>query len=105
MPDLVGNISLGYELGGFSGRISAYYQGPTITTAQAANKTIDQDRDKLLRLDLQLSQKIRKGIIVYLNVSNLTNNPDRLVLTYYTDHVTKDERYGVSGDIGVRLKF
>jgi TonB-dependent receptor len=105
MPGLVGNIALGYELGGFSGRISAYYQGPTITAAQAANKTIDQDRDKLLRLDLQLSQKIRKGIMIYLNINNITNNPDRLVLTYYTDHVVNEEKYGVSGDIGVRLKF
>jgi len=92
-------------MGGFSGRISAYYQGSTITSAQASNKTLDQDRYKLLRLDVQLSQKIRKGLIVYANVNNLTNNPDRFVLTYYPDHVVSDERYGVAGDIGIRIKF
>ncbi len=105
MPAIVGNISLGYEIGGFSGRISAYYQGKTITSAQASNKTVDQDRDQLLRLDLQLSQKIKKWLIFYVNVNNLTNNPDRLILTYHPDRVTSEERYGVSGDIGLRFRF
>jgi outer membrane receptor protein involved in Fe transport len=105
MPGVVGNIALGYELGGFSGRISVYYQGKTITSAQASNKTVDQDRDQLMRLDLQLSQKIKKWLTLYLNMNNLTNNPDRLILTYHTDRVTSEERYGVSGDIGLRFRF
>jgi outer membrane receptor protein involved in Fe transport len=107
MPDRVANLALGYELGGFSGRISAYYQSATITTAQASNKSIDEDKDAILRMDLQLSQKIRKmkGLTFYLNINNLTNSPDRSILTYHHDRVTSEERYGFSCDVGVRYQF
>ena len=107
MPDFIGNIGLGYEVGGFAGRISAYYQSATITTAQASNLTLDVNKDKLLRLDMQLSQKIQKipGLSFYVNVNNITNNRDRNILTYYPDRVTRQELYGVSGDIGVRYRF
>ena len=107
MPDMIANVALGYELGGFSGRISAYYQGRTITTAQANNKSLDQDKDALLRLDMQLSQKLKKvpGLAFYLNINNMTNNADRMIMTYYPDKISREEVYGVSGDIGVRYKF
>ncbi len=107
MPDMVGNIALGYETGGFSGRISSYYQSATITNAQATNKSVDQDKASLLRFDLQLSQKIKKieGLTFYLNVNNLTNNADRTVLTYHPDRLVSDQRYGMSADMGVRYKF
>lgn len=107
MPDLIGNIGLGYEIGGFAGRISAYYQSGTITTAQASNLTLDVDKDQLLRLDLQLSQKIAKvpGLAFYLNINNLTNNKDRNILTHHPDRVTRQELYGTSGDIGIRYRF
>jgi outer membrane receptor protein involved in Fe transport len=107
MPDLIANVALGYELGGFAGRISAYYQGSTITTAQASNKSLDVNKDALLRLDMQLSQKFKKvpGLILYLNINNITNNPDRRILTYYPDKLVRQEMYGVSGDIGIRYKF
>ncbi|MEN8156831.1 MAG: carboxypeptidase-like regulatory domain-containing protein [Bacteroidota bacterium] len=107
MPKWVGNLALGYEAGGFSGRISAYYQSGTITATQTMNKAYDQSKDALLRLDLQLSQKIRKvpGLCFYLNVNNLTNNADRNILTYHPERIVMEERYGTSGDIGVRYRF
>ncbi|PID91825.1 MAG: hypothetical protein CSA96_06390 [Bacteroidetes bacterium] len=107
MPDMVANVALGYELGGFSGRISAYYQDKTITTAQASNKSEDLDKDALLRLDMQLSQKLKKvpGLMFYLNLNNLTNNTDRMIMTYHPEKIAREEVYGVSGDIGVRYKF
>ncbi len=107
MPDMIANVALGYELGGFSGRISAYYQDRTITTAQASNKSQDQDKDALMRLDMQLSQKLKKvpGLIFYLNINNMTNNTDRRIMTYHPEKLAREEVYGVSGDIGVRYKF
>ncbi len=107
MPEMIANVALGYELGGFSGRISAYYQDRTITTAQASNKSEDQDKDALLRLDMQLSQKLKKvpGLIFYLNINNMTNNTDRRIMTYHPEKLAREEVYGVSGDIGVRYKF
>lgn len=107
MPDMTANVALGYEKGGFSGRISTYYQSSTITQAQASDISTDVDKAELLRLDMQLSQKIKKvkGLTFYLNINNLTNNPDMQVLTHYTDRITREERYGVSGDIGARYRF
>jgi len=107
MPDYVANASLGYEIGGFAGRISAYYQSRTINRAVASDISTDVDRDDVLRLDLQLSQKLKKvpGLMIYLNVNNLTNNPDAQILTHHSDRIVTMERYGVSGDIGVRYKF
>lgn len=107
MPDIVGNIALGYEIGGFSGRVSAYYQSTTTTAAQSPNVTIDQSKAELWRFDIQLSQKIRKveGLSFYLNIRNLTDNPDRTVLTHHEDLIRQDERYGAEGDLGVRYKF
>ncbi len=107
MPDMTGNIALGYELGGFAGRISAYYQSSTITVAQASQKTLDVDKAELLRLDMQLSQKFKKvpGLIIYLNINNLTNNPDAQYLTFHPERLIREERYGTSGDIGLRYKF
>ncbi len=60
-----------------------------------------------MRLDLQLSQKFKKvlGLAIYLNINNITNNPDRRILTYHPSKLTNEEVYGVSGDIGIRYKF
>ena len=107
MPDWIGNVSLGYEAGGFSGRISAYYQSRTITRAVASDISTDKDRDKLLRFDLQLSQKLAKvpGLTFYLNVNNLTNNVDAMILTHHPDRFGSREKFGTAADIGVRYKF
>ena len=107
MPDWIGNVSLGYEVGGFSGRISAYYQSRTITRAVASDISTDVDRDQLLRFDLQLSQKLAKvpGLTLYLNVNNLTNNADASILTHHPDRLASREKYGTAADIGVRYKF
>jgi len=106
-PELIANIGLGYEIGGFSGRISSYYQGATLTQAKPSDLSTDVAQSKLLRFDVQLSQKIKKvkGLCFYLNIANLTNNPDRRVLRYYQDRIVSDERYGASGDIGIRYQF
>ncbi len=107
MPDMVGNISLGYEIGGFSGRISAYYQSNTLTGVTAQKKSIDLSNGEYLRLDLQLSYKLKKipGLMVYFNAENLTNYPDMKFETYYPNKTQYEEKYGISADIGVRYKF
>ncbi len=105
-PDLLGNVTLGYEKGGFSGRISMYYQGPTITDAQRQNKALDVNHDELVRFDVQLSQKLFiEGLIFYLNFNNITGTADIQSLTYYPQHLKHEENYGWTGQFGVRYKF
>ncbi len=105
MPEDIANLSIGYEKGGFSGRVSFYYQGFTITNAQNQIKSLDQNQDKLMRWDVQLSQNIFKGLKVYLNLNNITDWPDRSYLTYHQDFRTRQENYGWTGDVGLRYKF
>jgi TonB-dependent receptor len=107
MPKMVGSLSLGYELGGFSGRISAFYQKPTLAGVTANQISLDETKHEILRFDLQVSQSIRKikGLSFYLNINNLTNASDKVYLTFYTNKTAYEEKYGVSGDIGVRYKF
>jgi len=107
MPDMVGNLALGYEMGGFSGRISAYYQSYTVNSVIPSDISIDTDKDDYLKIDVQLSQKINKikGMTLYLNINNLTNNTDRIILANYRDRITSEEKYGIAGDIGIRYQF
>jgi len=107
MPDMVGNLALGYEMGSFSGRISAYYQSYTVNSVIPSDISIDTDKDDYLKIDVQLSQKINKikGMTLYLNINNLTNNTDRIILANYRDRITSEEKYGIAGDIGIRYQF
>jgi hypothetical protein len=106
MPDMTGNISLGYDIGGFSGRISAYWQGATITSAQAQVQALDVNHYQYMRMDLKVQQKIKKvkGLMIFMDIENLTNYPDKNVLTNYPDKITFAEKYGVSGKLGVRYR-
>ncbi|NOY61119.1 MAG: TonB-dependent receptor [Calditrichaeota bacterium] len=105
MPDNIGNVSLGYERGGFSGRVSLYYQGFTITNAQNRIKSLDRNQDRLVRWDIQLSQKIIGGLKFFLDLNNITDWPDRTYLTYHPAFRTRQENYGWTGDVGLRYMF
>ncbi len=105
MPDDILNVSLGYEREGFSGRVSMYYQGFTITNAENRIKSIDRNQDTVFRWDVQLSQKVFSGFQVYLNLNNLTDWPDRAYLTFFDDFRTRQENYGWTGDLGFRYNF
>lgn len=106
-PKWIYNLSLGYEVGGFSGRVSWYYQPLSLMVPDRVAPTLDQALYGFSKLDAQFSYKIKKieGLMLYLNLNNLTNTADKVVNNNYRDLVTSEERYGSSGDIGVRFKF
>jgi len=106
-PKWIYNLSLGYEVGGFSGRVSWYYQPLSLMVPDRVAPTLDQALYGFSKLDAQFSYKIKKieGLMFYLNLNNLTNTADKVVNNNYRDLVTSEERYGSSGDIGVRYKF
>ena len=107
-PDITCNVGLGYQIGGFSGRISYYYQGFTFTDqVDLANVSRDVNIEPYSRVDVQLSQKIKslKGLTFYLNISNLTNVHDTRIYTYHPKLIRSDEVYGSSASLGLRFKF
>jgi outer membrane receptor for ferrienterochelin and colicin len=72
-PDFFANISLGYDVGGFSSRISLFYQGEYNQTF-STDGTRDVIVNPFTRLDLILKQEIiQDHLSIMLNFNNLTN--------------------------------
>ena len=101
--DYVGNISLGYEKGGFSGRVSLIIQGPSLQTI-GTRAELDGYNGSFARWDLILRQKIGKRFSVYFNLNNFTNYSESSYLGS-TRYPTREELYGWTGDLGVRYVF
>jgi len=106
-PEFFGNASLGYDIGGFSARISLFFQGE-YTTQYSADGRTDIITNSLTKWDLSLKQQIASYIAVMLNVNNLTNSDESTsiknritgwVLPYH------NENYGLTADLGVQLTF
>lgn len=102
--DHIVNISLGYEKGGFSGRVSMVYQGATLGDI-GTRAELDGFTDEFTRWDLIMKQKIGdSGFTVILNVNNISDTPERTFLGSRT-FVTREEFFGWTGDIGVQYRF
>lgn len=99
----VGNVALGYDLGGFSGRLSVYFQGPFLDTVSNLDY-LDVYRKSFSRWDLVLKQQLNKTVSVFVNLSNLSNTIEG---NYYSfKHLDQGgNRNGVVGDLGVRLSL
>ena len=72
-PDFFANISLGYDIGGFSSRISLFHQGEYNQTFSSSGRE-DVVANPFTRLDIALKQEIIEDhffIMLYLN--NITN--------------------------------
>jgi outer membrane receptor protein involved in Fe transport len=101
--DHLANLALGYEKGGFTGRISMVYQGSSLSfVGQRAE--LDGYTDAFLRLDLALQQKLTPTISMFLNVNNVTSRPEASYLGI-RDFPTAEEYFGLTADVGVRVSF
>lgn len=102
--DHIVNVSLGYEKGGFSGRVSMVYQGVTLGTI-GTRPELDGFTDEFTRWDVILKQKLGKsGFTIILNANNLSNTPERTFLGTNT-FLTREEFFGWTGDIGIQYVF
>ncbi len=114
--DVLANINLGYELGGFSGRISMIYQGDALSpgnpgiggSESGVGPIPEQDffDQANYRFDLAIKQRIdSKGRwTVLLNLNNLTNTPERSFLGI-AERLRDEEFYGMTADLGIVFKF
>jgi TonB-dependent receptor len=99
-PDLTANGSLGYERGGFSGRISMTLQNNSFDEL-GPNQFFDSFTDLLVRWDAAISQKIKnvKGLKVYMNLNNFTNAPN-VAFQFSEEFETNRELFGYTVDLG-----
>jgi TonB-dependent receptor len=103
-PKDIVNISLGYDYRGFSMRVSMLYQDNIFKNPDfwLQNRV---HSDKYLRFDLSAKQELPwYGIQVYFNLNNITSEDD-IDINQKTGYRTNQESYGMTADIGLRVRL
>lgn len=106
-PEFFGNVSLGYDIGGFSGRVSIFHQGEFYRSYSPRGNN-NRLVGEFTRVDIALNYKINDRIRITGNVNNVTNVTekdiqDNAFVGYRA--LRRSERYGITFDFGVRLDF
>jgi hypothetical protein len=107
MPEFLANISLGYDIAGFSGRVSLFHKGEHNVSFSAAGLN-DEVTMAFTRIDIALRQKITDFLSVFLNLNNITNVEDgasQYSSQYQYTLFDRSEKYGLTGDLGITLQF
>jgi len=115
-PEFYGNLALGYDLGGFSGRVSVFYQDQYDLSYSPDGRN-DIIVNSFTRLDLALKQEITDKVSVMLNINNITNVEEGTSIKnrvggwtttsgQKTDTLLQSsQRYGITADLGVRISL
>jgi TonB-dependent receptor len=102
--DHLANVTLGYETGGFSARLSVQYQGESIARVSTAEAGDHSYNDDYLRWDISAKQDITKNIALYLNFINLTGREEGAYY-YIPEKTTSEEFFGMMIDFGAQYTF
>ncbi|MFZ4622338.1 MAG: TonB-dependent receptor domain-containing protein, partial [Bacteroidota bacterium] len=104
-PKLYGNAAIGYDLEGFSARLSYFYQDEYVKSYSSDGQS-DIMTDTFSKIDLALKQKLTDNISLFMNINNLTNNEE----TTSQKNQKKPwqipntaELYGTTVDLGVKV--
>jgi TonB-dependent receptor len=101
--DQIANLTLGYEKGGFLGRISMIYQGDALRSVAQAEENDGLD-DEFIRWDLVMQQKIYKGIKFIAQVNNITDQEEKAFIRY-KKYPTRRERFGRTVYLGLQFEY
>ncbi len=106
-PELFGNVSLGYDTGTFSARLSVFHQGGYNNTFSADRRS-DVVLNGFTRWDLALRYNFSEHVSAMLSINNLTDVEEGAsILNRVTgwDLLNTSEMYGRTADLGVRVTF
>jgi hypothetical protein len=114
MPEFLANIILGYDIKGFSCRISYFYQGEYPISGNYNLYTTQIEGNKFSRLDIALKQQLCNNVSIILNLNNITNSTEETL--YRRTSAAQDSpagawqtaqayRNGVNFDFGVRVEL
>ncbi len=106
-PTFYGNISLGYDIAGFSARLSLFHQSEYNLSFSASGRG-DQIINPFTRLDLALKQEVTENISLMVNISNLTDiKEENSIYNRVNGYkiLNTSERYGVTADFGVKVNL
>jgi hypothetical protein len=107
MPEFFANFILGYDLYGFSFRISYFYKDGYPLPNDIYYQVVQVMENKLSRLDIAVKQRILDNIDLILNLNNLTNSKEESM--YKSPYVgpnwqtAQAYRNGINLDFGVRI--
>jgi TonB-dependent receptor len=95
------NFSIGYDYKGFSGRLSAYFQGPYLNSINNL-PYLDVYQKAFSRWDISLKQSILDNYQVFLNVNNLSNTIEGSYAVFHSLDMG-GYLYGIDLELGVRV--
>jgi outer membrane receptor protein involved in Fe transport len=104
-PEFYANVALGYDIGGFSARISMFHQAEYNSSFSALG-TSDGIVNSFTRFDLTVKYELSEHLSFMLNFNNLTNADERTSLYNRNTGwkiLNTSENYGRTADLGVRL--
>lgn len=103
-PKSIFNLTLGYDLKGFSSRLSFLYQNNIFSQPNFFRK-LRGATDEYYRIDFNLKQKLPwKGFEILMNFSNITSAHDSNSLIS-TNKTTRKQYYGYTLDLGLRYRL
>ncbi len=112
MPDQpanIFNITIGYDIGNFSARLSYLYQTDKLTgigySGTYPTTKLSSYTGGYGRWDLALQQKLYQNVQVFANFNNLNNRHDQNFIGSDLNHPSYIEYYGFSMDLGVRYNL
>ena len=105
-PDDILNLTLGYDIGGFSARLSFQYQDNVLRNADQLIRNSILIQLPITRWDFTAYQKLPwfEGLQVYLNVNNITNRPDRQFRSVL-EKLSDVQYYGATADLEFVIQF
>lgn len=105
-PNDILNVTLGYDIGGFSARLSFLYQDNVLRRAHSTYEELDSYTAAYYRWDFTAYQKLPwlEGLQLYLNVNNITDEPDRRFASVL-EKLSLVEYYGATADLGIRYSY
>ena len=107
MPDFFANFILGYDLNGFSIRISYLYKDAYPVPNDIDYYWIQLNENKLSRLDIAIKQRILNNIDLVLNLNNLTNSIEESLYNSNGGPWQRAQAYrnGINYDLGIRVSL
>ncbi len=106
-PEFFGNLSIGYDIGGFSARISVFHQGEFNRTFSPTRRA-DTIEKEYTRWDLAIKQKVTQNISLMVSLNNLTDLQEGTGIINRINNwnfVDNKERYGMTADFGIRIEL
>lgn len=103
--DLIGNVSLAWEWDRYFIRLSGTFRDDYLDSlGDDAAGLEDEYIDDFFQVDLYGSVRVYKGLSIFAEVNNITDEPLR---AYFggSNRLSQYEEYGVSGAIGAKWNF